>query len=105
MDGYALARCLRDQSATVPIIAITAQVGAEERSRCKKVGIDEVLLKPVLLGTLDATVRRLVKEAGKRPASDTAARLDVSHARTSGTDAVEGMHVPRGSGCRARNVR
>ncbi|MGF6921127.1 ATP-binding protein [Paraburkholderia sp. 40] len=79
MDGYALARCLRDQSATVPIIAITAQVGAEERSRCKKAGIDEVLLKPVLLGTMDATVRRLVKEAGKRPASDTAARLDISH--------------------------
>ncbi|APA87329.1 response regulator [Paraburkholderia sprentiae WSM5005] len=79
MDGYALARCLRDQSATVPIIAITAHVAAEERARCTKAGIDEVLLKPVLLGIMDATVRRLVSEAGKRPATDTAAGRDISH--------------------------
>ncbi|KXU87706.1 hybrid sensor histidine kinase/response regulator [Paraburkholderia monticola] len=78
MDGYALARCLRDQRATVPIIAITAQVAAEERARCTRAGIDEVLLKPVLLGTMDATVRRLVTEASKRPAIDTAAKLDIS---------------------------
>jgi two-component system capsular synthesis sensor histidine kinase RcsC len=78
MDGCALARCLRDQRATVPIIAITAQVAAEERARCRQAGIDEILLKPVLLGTMDATVRRLVNEAGKRPATDIAARLDIS---------------------------
>ncbi|WP_233808005.1 ATP-binding protein [Paraburkholderia sp. HP33-1] len=78
MDGYALARCLRDQSATVPIIAITAHVAAEERTQCTQAGIDEILLKPVLLGTMDATVRRLVSEAGKRPASNTATRRDIS---------------------------
>ncbi|MBC8751326.1 MULTISPECIES: sensor histidine kinase [Paraburkholderia] len=79
MDGYALARCLRDQGATVPIIAITAHVAAEVRARCTNAGIDEILLKPVLLGTMDATVRRLVNEAGKRPATDTADRRDISH--------------------------
>ncbi|WP_233855683.1 response regulator [Paraburkholderia sp. HD33-4] len=78
MDGYALARCLRAQSATVPIIAVTAHVAAEERARCTKAGIDEVLLKPVLLDAMDAAVRRLVNEAGKRPANNVAAMRDIS---------------------------
>ncbi|MCC8404535.1 response regulator [Paraburkholderia sp. MMS20-SJTN17] len=78
MDGYALARCLRDQGASVPIVAITAHVAAEERARCAQAGIDEILLKPVLLDTMDATVRRLVDEAGKRPASNTGKRRDIS---------------------------
>nr|WP_254898730.1 ATP-binding protein [Paraburkholderia atlantica] len=78
MDGYALARCLRAQSATVPIIAITAHVAAEVRAQCTNAGIDEVLLKPVLLDTMDAMVRRLVDEAARRPANDTMARRDIS---------------------------
>ncbi|MGF6974283.1 CheY-like chemotaxis protein [Paraburkholderia sp. JPY465] len=78
MDGYALARCLRAQSETLPIIAITAHVAAEERARCANAGIDEVLLKPVLLDTMDATARRLVDEAGRRPANATLARRDIS---------------------------
>ncbi|WP_368367541.1 ATP-binding protein [Paraburkholderia youngii] len=78
MDGYALARCLRAQSSTVPIIAITAHVAAEVRAQCTQAGIDEVLLKPVLLDTMDATVRRLVDEAAKRPANDTVTRRDIS---------------------------
>ncbi|MGF6484567.1 two-component system capsular synthesis sensor histidine kinase RcsC [Paraburkholderia sp. JPY419] len=78
MDGYALARCLRAQSAPVPIIAITAHVAAEVRAQCTQAGIDEVLLKPVLLDTMEATVRRLVNEAARRPANDTVARRDIS---------------------------
>ncbi|MGF6817204.1 two-component system capsular synthesis sensor histidine kinase RcsC [Paraburkholderia atlantica] len=78
MDGYALARCLRAQSATVPIIAITAHVAAEVRAQCTNAGIDEVLLKPVLLDTMDAMVRRLVDEAARRLANDTMARRDIS---------------------------
>jgi two-component system capsular synthesis sensor histidine kinase RcsC len=78
MDGYALAHCLRAQGAIAPIIAITANVAAEERARCTEAGIDEILLKPALLATMDATVRRLVNEAGKRPVNNTGARLDIS---------------------------
>jgi two-component system capsular synthesis sensor histidine kinase RcsC len=78
MDGYALARCLRAQGATVPIIAITAHVAAQGRARCTQAGIDETLIKPVLLDTMDATLRRLVNKAGKRPANDTVARRDIS---------------------------
>ncbi|MBB5508243.1 hybrid sensor histidine kinase/response regulator [Paraburkholderia atlantica] len=78
MDGYALARCLRAQGATVPIIAITAHVAAEVRAQCTNAGIDEVLLKPVLLDTMDAMVRRVVDEAARRPAIDTMGRRDIS---------------------------
>jgi two-component system capsular synthesis sensor histidine kinase RcsC len=78
MDGYTLTRYLRAQGATVPIVAITAHVAAEERSRCAAAGIDAILLKPVLLGTMDETVRRLVNEAAKRPASEVATKQDIS---------------------------
>jgi two-component system capsular synthesis sensor histidine kinase RcsC len=78
MDGYAFARCLRAQGAMVPIIAITANVAAEERTRCTEAGIDEILLKPALLGTMDATVRRLVNKARQRPAINVLAKRDIS---------------------------
>ncbi|CAB3848024.1 Sensor histidine kinase RcsC [Achromobacter anxifer] len=67
MDGYAVARCLRAQGATVPIIAYTAHVGAQEHQQCRDAGIDAVLVKPLLLGKLDDAIRRLLR-AGAAPA-------------------------------------
>lgn len=64
MDGYTLAMCLRDQRATVPIVAMTAHTSAEEHQRCRSAGIDEVVLKPLSLRTLDAILRRHVKSSG-----------------------------------------
>ncbi len=61
MDGYALARSLRDQGSRVPIIALTANAEVEEHRRCVQEGIDGVLVKPVLLKTLDATLRRMLR--------------------------------------------
>ena len=58
MDGYTLAQQLRAQGATVPIIAITAHASEQERQRCRQVGIDEVMVKPILLNALDQTLRR-----------------------------------------------
>jgi two-component system capsular synthesis sensor histidine kinase RcsC len=78
MDGYTLAQCLRAQKAIVPIIAITAHAAAEERARCERAGIDTVLLKPVLLDTIDQTLRRLVNEAGRRPVSSVSTRQDIA---------------------------
>ncbi|SIT38281.1 Multi-sensor hybrid histidine kinase [Paraburkholderia ribeironis] len=78
MDGYALARCLRAQKETVPIIAITAHATGEERLRCESMGIDMILLKPVLLGTMDQALRRLISEADERPAVSVAAMQDVT---------------------------
>ncbi|WP_052321605.1 hybrid sensor histidine kinase/response regulator [Ralstonia sp. A12] len=61
MDGYGLARRLRAQGAKVPIIALTAHAEVEEHRRCIQEGIDAVLVKPVLLKTLDATLRRMLR--------------------------------------------
>lgn len=52
MDGYALARALRERSASVPILAITATALASERERCRQAGITDLLLKPLNLDTL-----------------------------------------------------
>jgi two-component system capsular synthesis sensor histidine kinase RcsC len=78
MDGYALAKCLRAQNTDVPIVAITAHAAREERLRCESAGIDLVLLKPVLLGTMDQSLRRLINEADERPARNVAAMQDVA---------------------------
>lgn len=52
MDGYALARALRERSASVPILAVTATALASERERCRQAGITDLLLKPLNLDTL-----------------------------------------------------
>ncbi|MXN74106.1 response regulator [Burkholderia sp. 4701] len=58
LDGYTLARCLRDGGATIPIIAFSANADALEHRLCEDAGIDALLLKPVLLSTLQAALRR-----------------------------------------------
>jgi len=58
IDGYLLARILRQQGASLPIIAITASAIADERQRCRDAGIDEILLKPMSLQEIDLMVRR-----------------------------------------------
>ncbi|AQV98715.1 hybrid sensor histidine kinase/response regulator [Cupriavidus necator] len=52
MDGFTLARRLRDAGLSMPIVAITASVGPDVADRCQQAGIDRCLTKPVGLGTL-----------------------------------------------------
>lgn len=47
MDGYALARELRQRGQSLPTLAITATALASERERCLAAGIDDLLLKPL----------------------------------------------------------
>ncbi|MFC4490753.1 ATP-binding protein [Chromobacterium aquaticum] len=75
MDGYALARALREHAVAAPIIAITAHAGEEESRNCAEVGISGILLKPVSLAMLDQAMRAHLPAA--RPpaeASDSGAR-------------------------------
>jgi len=58
MDGYTLARVLRAQYPALPVVAVTAHASAAEHARCAEAGIVAVLVKPVLLETIDRTVRR-----------------------------------------------
>ncbi|MBM2774526.1 hybrid sensor histidine kinase/response regulator [Burkholderia territorii] len=67
MDGYTLARVLRAQYPDLPVVASTAHASADERARCAEAGIVAVLVKPVLLETIDRTVRRFANVATARP--------------------------------------
>jgi len=58
MDGYLLARMLREQGARLPILAMTAHVAQNERQRCHDAGIDEVILKPLSMREIANVVRR-----------------------------------------------
>ncbi|PXX26213.1 two-component system capsular synthesis sensor histidine kinase RcsC [Burkholderia pyrrocinia] len=72
MDGYALARVLRARYPDLPVIAITAHASAAEHARCAEAGIVAVLVKPVLLDTIDRTVRRFATvAAASRPERNT----------------------------------
>jgi two-component system capsular synthesis sensor histidine kinase RcsC len=66
MDGYSLARNLRAQGTDVPIIAITATASTSEHEQCVAAGMDAVLVKPMLLDTIDRMVRRFVSAASLR---------------------------------------
>jgi CheY-like chemotaxis protein len=54
MDGYAATRAIRNHQgrARVPIIATTANPDLDEQQRCLDAGMDDLLGKPITLGTL-----------------------------------------------------
>jgi CheY-like chemotaxis protein len=63
MDGYALARAVRDQEAAedrarTPIIAWTANVKPDALAQCRAAGIDDMLIKPAELETLEAIMSK-----------------------------------------------
>lgn len=56
MDGYQLARSLRERGYTGPIIAVTAAVIGEEIDNLKAAGVDRVLPKPINIQQLKQTL-------------------------------------------------
>lgn len=47
MDGYTLARTLRQRGNTMAIVALTANAMAEDRAKCREAGCDEYSSKPI----------------------------------------------------------
>jgi two-component system, sensor histidine kinase and response regulator len=70
LDGFSATLQIREREARVglprtPIVALTALVSVEERERCRAVGMDDYLTKPIQLEQLAAMLdRRLVGRRG-----------------------------------------
>ncbi len=63
MNGYELARTLREHDPQLPIIGVTANAMREEGIRCLAVGMNAWLVKPLSLQTLRAQLIKLCKPA------------------------------------------
>jgi PAS domain S-box-containing protein len=65
MDGYGLTAAIRSEEGSgerIPIVALTANALKNEAGRCKAAGMDEYLIKPATLATLEATFDRLLSK-------------------------------------------
>jgi len=62
-DGYEIARRLRSDGSTVPILMLTARDGIQDRVRGLDSGADDYLVKPFALAELLARVRALGRRA------------------------------------------
>ena len=62
-DGYEIARRLRGDGSTVPILMLTARDGIQDRVRGLDSGADDYLVKPFALAELLARVRALSRRA------------------------------------------
>ena len=61
LDGYTLARRLRDTGPPCVLIALTGYGHAEDRRRALEAGFDDHVLKPASLAQLEAVVTRYVR--------------------------------------------
>jgi len=77
VDGYDLAlqvRVANGNRARIPVIALTANALPGEAERCRAVGMDDYLTKPVQLALLDATLKKWLHSAdAKEPIEPTRA--------------------------------
>ncbi len=63
MDGYTLARTLRESGSTTPILMITAKDGFEDMSRGFRSGTDDYMVKPINVNELVLRVEALLRRA------------------------------------------
>jgi signal transduction histidine kinase/ligand-binding sensor domain-containing protein/CheY-like chemotaxis protein/HPt (histidine-containing phosphotransfer) domain-containing protein len=71
MDGFAAARKIRNienqnSMTPIPIIALTAGIGKEDRARCSDAGMEGYLTKPFSLSELSDSIRQFDERISKR---------------------------------------
>ena len=67
MDGYALARKIRADWPTLPVVAVTATVTQQEFEECEKAGMVKVLTKPLLLNELEKVLLEICQPDDSPP--------------------------------------
>ncbi len=63
MDGYQLARELRDAAYTIPILMITAKNQIEDMEKGFRAGTDDYMIKPISMRELVLRVKALLRRA------------------------------------------
>ena len=63
MDGYQLARELRDAAYTIPILMITAKSQFEDMEKGFRAGTDDYMIKPISMRELVLRVKALLRRA------------------------------------------
>lgn len=63
LDGIETTRCIRAEETgkRIPIVALTAHVGTEEKARLLSAGLDDYLSKPISEAQLSSTIQRWMK--------------------------------------------
>lgn len=61
MDGYELVKEIRNNSITVPVVALTADAFPESEEACMKAGMNDRIIKPVSLQKLNDTLQQWLK--------------------------------------------
>ncbi len=74
-DGYQATAAIRDLGGKLPIIALTANSGADERRRCLEAGMDGHLTKPVQATQLEAVLSHWLLERESGNNTDVAVAL------------------------------
>ncbi|KVQ47736.1 hypothetical protein WK03_11050 [Burkholderia cepacia] len=64
MDGYVLAKIMRERWPHTPIVAITADATVNEHRRCSELGIHAVVSKPLSLGRLAKILTQVANTGG-----------------------------------------
>ncbi len=67
MDGYVLARTLRERGNALPIVALTAHAMEEDRRRCCEAGCDDYATKPIERAVLLQTCEKWIAKAAAGP--------------------------------------
>lgn len=63
MDGYELARAVRERNATTPILFVSAKDKYEDKQQGFQIGIDDYMVKPIDLNELLLRVSALLRRA------------------------------------------
>ncbi|QJR34283.1 ATP-binding protein [Gemmatimonas groenlandica] len=64
LDGYSLARTVRERGWSIPVVALTAHAMSEDRERCIEAGCDDYATKPINRSVLIRTCHRWLSNAG-----------------------------------------